>query len=75
MLDPLQGQLHMITKDFKYCRYKVCGKPHWTAQGLFSRSQGTSTWNNPKIFCDVICYAKDLLLNETGKVYEVVLNG
>ena len=70
------AQMTMITSvETKYCGYKECGKPHWTSVGLFSRPVGGPGWSESKVFCDVICYAKDLVMKETGRVCEVVFNG
>ena len=68
--------LKLITEDFKYCGYKVCGRPHWTGQGLFSKPSGGADWHNPtKVYCDVVCYAKDIIYQEIGIFSEVVFNG
>ena len=70
------AQMTMITDvDLVYCGYNVCGRSHWTKVGLFSRSIGGPGWSESKVFCDVICYAKDLVMEETGRVCEVVFNG
>ena len=70
------AQMTMINDtEPKYCGYKYCGKYHWTSQGLFSKTESGSEWSNVKVFCDVICYAKDLVMEETGRVCEVVFNG
>ena len=60
------------TTEFKYCAYKVCGKPHWSSRGLFLRSVAGVGWSSPKLYCDVICCAKDVVYQETGKVCEVL---
>ena len=60
-------------KGFKYCGYRECGKPHWTSQGLFSKPSGGSDWYNPtKVYCNVICYAQDVVYEETGRICEVL---
>tara|TARA_B100000749_G_scaffold63084_1_gene46558 strand:+ start:1271 stop:1486 length:216 start_codon:yes stop_codon:yes gene_type:complete len=69
-------QMTMITNvDPVYCGYNVCGRSHWTKVGLFSRPVKGPGWSESKVFCDVICYAKDLVMEETGRVCEVVFNG
>ena len=66
--------LRLVSKDFKYCGYKVCGKPHWSGQGLFSKPTVATGLREPlKTYCDVLCYVKDIVYQETGKFCEVVL--
>ena len=68
--------LKLLTKDFKYCSYKVCGKPHWSSDGLFSKPTRATGLREPlKVYCDVVCYAEDTVYEETGKICEVVFNG
>ena len=70
-----ENTLALLTTKFRYCSYKVCGKPHWSSDGLFSRPVGGIGWSITKIYCNVICYAEDTVYEETGKVCEVVFNG
>ena len=64
--------LALLTTEFKYCSYKVCGKPHWSGRGLFSRPEGGIGWSDPKRYCNVVCYAKDVVYEETGRICEVL---
>ena len=67
--------LTLLTKKFRYCSYKVCGKPHWSSDGLFSKPLAGEGWSVSKIYCNVVCYAKNTVYEETGKICEVVFNG